>query len=72
MIWSSNYYRAFGHLVWTLFFAGKTFAPKCIIDGKNIPDWLNDHSCDAVMEKLPVCWTKPSSAGIRSTNRPRV
>lgn len=50
MIWSSNYYRAFGHLVWTLFFAGKAFAPKCIIDGKNIQDWLNDHYCEAVIE----------------------
>lgn len=59
MIWSSNYYRAFGHLVWTLFFAGKTFAPKCIIDGKNIQDWLHDHYCDAVKELAKVVAAAP-------------
>lgn len=54
MIWSSNYYRAFGHTVWTLFFAGKEFAPKCTIDGKNIQDFLQDHFIDAVGELVKV------------------
>lgn len=54
MIWSSNYYRAFGHTVWTLFFAGKEFAPKCTIDGKNIQDFLQDHFIDAVGELIKV------------------
>lgn len=50
MIWASNYHRAFNHTVWTLFFAGKAFAPKCIIDGVNIQDWLQDHFINAVRE----------------------
>lgn len=50
MIWSSNYYRAFGHTVWTLFFAGKEFAPNCTINGQNIQDYLQDHFINAVGE----------------------
>lgn len=54
MIWSSNYHRAFGQTVWTLFFAGKEFAPKCTINGQNIQDFLQDHFINAVGELAKV------------------
>ncbi|KAF2122034.1 glycosyl hydrolase-like protein [Lophiotrema nucula] len=47
MIWATNYTRLVCQVIFTLFFGGKDFAPKAIIDGKNIQDYLQDHFIDA-------------------------
>lgn len=50
MLWPTNYTRLATETTFTLFYAGKDFAPKAIIDGKNIQDYLTDHFIDACVE----------------------
>ncbi|KAK5216507.1 hypothetical protein LTR72_010430 [Exophiala xenobiotica] len=43
MLWPTNYTRLATQVTFTLFYAGRDFAPNAIIDGKNIQDYLTDH-----------------------------
>ncbi|KAF1977274.1 glycosyl hydrolase-like protein [Bimuria novae-zelandiae CBS 107.79] len=75
MIWTTNYTRLVCQVVFTLFFAGKEFAPKAIIDGRNIQDYLQDHYISAVehlakrIHEAGDLWHDPI-VGFESMNEP--
>ncbi|VVT45565.1 uncharacterized protein SAPINGB_P000793 [Magnusiomyces paraingens] len=48
MLWSSNYTRLACATMFTLFFGGRDFAPKCTLNGQNIQNYLQDHFINAV------------------------
>ncbi|GHU16651.1 glycosyl hydrolase family 35 [Spirochaetia bacterium] len=43
MIWPSNYDRYAAATMFTLFFAGNTFAPDLLIEGTRVQEWLQEH-----------------------------
>ncbi|PLB52739.1 putative glycosyl hydrolase [Aspergillus steynii IBT 23096] len=55
MIWSTNYTRLVCQTIFTLFWAGRDFAPKAIIDGVNIQNYLQGHfiaACKYLAQKI--------------------
>lgn len=47
MVWPTNYYRAVCQTMFALFFGGKQYAPKCVLNGENIQDFLQNHLLNA-------------------------
>ncbi|HNY16963.1 MAG TPA: cellulase family glycosylhydrolase [Treponemataceae bacterium] len=48
MSWTLNYLRYANATMWTLFFAGNTFAPGLLIEGVGAQEWLQDHFIQAM------------------------
>ncbi|KNE57581.1 hypothetical protein AMAG_03273 [Allomyces macrogynus ATCC 38327] len=47
MLWPTNYTKLASATMFTLFFAGATFAPKRMVNGENIQHFLQRHYCNA-------------------------
>ncbi|CAL9729131.1 ergosteryl-beta-glucosidase [Monosporozyma unispora] len=77
MLWTTNYYRLACQTMFTLFFGGKYFAPKCIINGVNIQEYLQTKFIDTIitfytrcMEKAPILFEDNCIIGLESMNEP--
>lgn len=77
MVWATNYYKLACQTMFTLFFGGKYFAPKCIINNMNIQDYLQEKHMDAILtfyarmqEKAPELFENNCIIGLESMNEP--
>ncbi|CCH57891.1 hypothetical protein TBLA_0A00910 [Henningerozyma blattae CBS 6284] len=77
MLWPTNYTRLACQTMFTLFFAGKQFAPKCIINDMNIQDYLQQTFLNAILtfylrikEQAPELFTDNCLIGLETMNEP--
>lgn len=70
MIWSTNYARYGASTLFTLFFAGRDFAPNVKIDGINIQDYLQAHYFNAIRQVAERLKDLPNVVGYDAMNEP--
>ena len=77
MVWATNYYKLACQTMFTLFFGGKHFAPKCMINGMNIQDYLQETFLKAILEfykriqeRAPELFESNCIIGLESMNEP--
>lgn len=70
MTWGENYRFPGNAIPWTLFFAGRDFAPSITVDGKNIQDFLQDCYCGAMRAIALKLKDLPNVLGFDSLNEP--
>jgi len=70
MIWPGNYNRYAAATMFSLFFAGKTYAPDLNADGINIQDWLQNHYIAAIKHAQRRLKNCAAIAGWGSMNEP--
>jgi len=70
MIWPSNYNRYAAATMFSLFFAGKTYAPDIYADGENVQDWLQNRYISAIKHARRRLKNCNAIAGWGSMNEP--
>jgi hypothetical protein len=70
MNWFTNYRYSVNGIMWTLFFAGRDFAPEMLIDGKNVQDYLQGHYIDSMVQVAKRVKDMPHVLGFDSLNEP--
>eukprot|EP00906_Rhabdomonas_costata_P013825 RCo019818 len=70
MIWPTNHFKLATATMFTLFFAGKDFAPKTMVEGVNIQEYLQDHYIKAMVTMATHLKDLPNVVGYGSLNEP--
>ena len=70
MSWSQNTRWPANGIMWTLFFAGRDFAPATIIDGLNIQDYMQEHYLASQREIAMRVRDLPNVLGFDTLNEP--
>jgi hypothetical protein len=68
--WFNAYRRIACQTMFTLFFGGKTFAPKLEVNGENIQDFLQNHYINALDKLLSRISSNPWIIGYNTMNEP--
>lgn len=72
MVWNSNNSRLAAGTMWTLFFAGNDFAPKTLIDGVPVQQYLQDHFIATMTKVVEALRNEPNVVGVDILNEPSV
>jgi len=72
MTWASNHHRLACGTMFTLFFAGRDFAPGLEIDGQNVQDFLQGHYIAAMARVAQTLAAEDNVVGFDSLNEPNL
>jgi hypothetical protein len=70
MSWTANYRMPVNGIMWTAFFAGRTYTPDWRIDGVNVQDYLQQHYFGAVSALAARVRDLANVVGFDSLNEP--
>ncbi len=70
MIWSTNATKLAAATMFTLFFGGRDFAPKTVIDGESTQEFLQRHYINAIKELALFIKDLPNVVGFDTMNEP--
>jgi hypothetical protein len=70
MVWPTNIAKYGAATMFTLFFGGSVFAPRTLIEGKPVQEFLQEHYINAIVEVARACEGLPNVAGFDSLNEP--
>ena len=70
MIWPTNYFKLGAGTMFTLFFAGNDFAPKTLVDGVPVQEYLQSHYIGAVCAVAERLRDLPNVVGYDTLNEP--